>query len=313
MKIAIIGSGAMGCRFGLALKESGAQVVLCDVWQEHVDALNLNGLKVVRQGYEEFVKLPAVTDIKSIGSVDAVMIFTKAMHTEEAMKQAMEVMGPDTPAATLQNGLGSLNVIERYAGIERTIAGITNYQSDLLGPGAIAIGEDNPMFYVRLKALNEKSEAVSKELCALMKAAGMNCEISDDIMKQIWEKLAFNNAMNMITALVRQRDGYVCRSEFGFELSADIAREVCDVALAEGVNADYASVIGTFEKVKSSMHMPSMLQDALLLRQTEVDAICGAVIEKAAAHGIGTPILKTMYRLIKVLEENYETQVTQLH
>jgi len=312
MKIVIIGAGAMGCRFGLALKSAGADVILFDVWQEHVDAIN-KGLKVIRNGKEELVNIPATSDIKSVGAVDLVMIFTKAMHTESALKTSLEIMGADTPVVTLQNGLGSLSIIERYVGKERTIAGITNYQSDLVGPGIISFGEDRPVFYAKLKALDVKSASAASELCELLRSAGMNCEISDDILKQIWEKLAFNNAMNMITALIKQRDGVVCKSQFGFELSAQIAREVTAVGVAEGVNIDYDSVVATFGNIKESTHIPSMLQDVVLQRPTEVDAICGAVIEKAGTYGIETPTLKAMYSLIKMLEDNYETQVTQLN
>mgnify|MGYP000141529404 CR=1 FL=1 len=46
MVISIIGAGAMGCRFGVAFAEAGAQVWLYDVWQEHVNQMNANGLVV---------------------------------------------------------------------------------------------------------------------------------------------------------------------------------------------------------------------------------------------------------------------------
>jgi len=312
MKIAMIGAGAMGCRFGLALIESGAEVVLCDIWKEHVDAINKNGLCVVRQGREEHIKIQATTEIKSVGKPDAIIIFTKSQHTEAALKQALEIMDSNTPVATLQNGLGGLSVIEDYVGKERTIAGITNYQSDLLAPGKISLGEEKPIFYARLKALGEGCKDICDEICDLLKTAGMNCEISDDIMKEIWEKLAFNNAMNLTTALIRLRDGYVLQSQHGFELSSKIAREVCDVGLAEGIDVDYDSVLRTFEKIKESMHITSMLQDVLQMRQTEIDAICGAVVKKAFKHGITTPYLHTLYSLIKVMEANYDNQISQL-
>lgn len=313
MKIAIIGAGAMGCRFGAALTEAGATVTLCDVWQEHVDAINKTGLQITRQGVSSYVKIPATTDARSIGSVDVVFIFTKAIHTESALEQALQIMSDTTPIVTLQNGLGSISVIERYVGARRIIAGITNYQSDLAAPGSIDLGADKSGFYAKFKALDRACESAAHELCRLFKSAGMNCEISDDIMKEIWEKLAFNNAMNLITALTKQRDGVLCQSPYGFELSELIAREVCTVAAAEGVRADYDSVIRVFERVReSSVHITSMLQDVLQSKPTEVDAICGAVIEKAAKHGIDTPYLRAVFNMVKVLEANYDNQVLHL-
>ena len=301
----------MGCRFGVALAQSGAQVVLYDVWQEHVDAINKYGLKVQKLDSTQFVKIPATTDIAAIGPVDAIIIFTKSMHTEGAIIKAQEIMGADTPVITFQNGLGNIGILERYVGRERVVAGITNYPTDLLDPGAIRTDGTG---YTKLMALGKAGAIVCAEVAALLKADGMNCEISDDIMKEIWEKLAFNNAMNAITALTRQRVGHMGGSPYGFELCSLIAREVCDVAKAEGVFADYDSVIATFRKVldpnESGNHLTSMLQDVLKKKQTEIDSICGAVMEKAAEHDIKTPHLKTIYNLIKVIDENYATQVT---
>ena len=311
MRIAIIGSGAMGCRFGVALAQSGAQVVLCDVWEEHVDSINRHGLKVQNLGSTQYIKIPATTDITSIGTVDAIVIFTKSMHTESAIIKAQEIMSPNTPVFTFQNGLGNISILERHVGRNRVVAGITNYPTDLLEPGAVCVDGTG---YTKLMALGENGTAACEEVCALLKASGMNCEISGDIMKELWEKLAFNNAMNAITALTRQRVGHMGGSPWGFELCCLIAREVCNVAAAEGVDADYASVVATFKKVldpnESGNHLTSMLQDVLKKKQTEIDSICGAVIEKAALHGISTPHLKTILNLIHVIDENYDTQVT---
>ena len=311
MKIAVIGAGAMGCLFGLALKEAGAEVVLCDVWREHVDAINKNGLHAVRQGVSEYIKIPAVTDIKAVGTPDVVIIFTKSIHTESAVKEAFEIMGPETPVATFQNGLGNIAVIERYVGTGRIIAGITNWPSELFEPGAIRVENTG---FIKLGVAAGAGAEISRELCRLLEA--MNCEISDDIMKEIWEKLAFNNAMNLITSLTKQRDGDMSGSPYGFELCTLVAREVCDVAEAEGVNADYNSVMRAIKRVADPRgpvnHITSMLQDVLRMKPTEVDAICGAVIQKAAVHGISTPHLKTLFNMVKVVEENYKTQVLRL-
>ena len=310
MKIAIIGSGAMGCRFGTALFNSGAEVVLYDVWKDHVDAINEFGLKMQNLGETKYIKIPATTDIASIGAVDAAIIFTKSMHTESAIIAAQAIMTTATPVITFQNGLGNIGILEAHVGRDRVVAGITNYPTDLLEPGAVRVDGTG---YTKLMALGKAGVDACAEICALLKKDGMNCEISDDIMKEIWEKLAFNNAMNAITALTRQRVGYMGGSPYGFELCCLIAREVCDVAATEGVNADYDTVVATFKKVldpnESGNHLTSMLQDVLKKKQTEIDSISGAVQEKAALHGIATPHLKTLYNLIKVIDENYATQV----
>ncbi|MDA1197518.1 MAG: 3-hydroxyacyl-CoA dehydrogenase NAD-binding domain-containing protein, partial [Proteobacteria bacterium] len=56
IKVAVLGAGAMGCLFGGLLAEKGLNVVLIDVWKDHVDAINKNGLKMDGQGGDRFIK-----------------------------------------------------------------------------------------------------------------------------------------------------------------------------------------------------------------------------------------------------------------
>ena len=57
MKVAVLGAGAMGCLFGGLLAEKGLNVILIDVWKEHVEAINKNGLKMSGHGGDDLLKL----------------------------------------------------------------------------------------------------------------------------------------------------------------------------------------------------------------------------------------------------------------
>ena len=310
MRIVILGAGGMGCRFALSFKASGADVVLCDTWKEHIDNINANGLKVIEGEKTEFVKFEATTDISTVKNIDALVVFTKSNHTEAAVKSAMGTLGSDVPVITFQNGLGNINILEKYVGKERIIAGVTNLATSLLAPGVVDVEGTG---FTKLMALAEKQKDLSIEICRLLKDSGMNCSMSADIMKEIWEKVGFNCSMNTITSLTRQRVMYMGGSPYGFELCSLIAAEVAAVALSEGVNYDYSAVIATYRKVldprESGEHITSMLQDVIRCKATEIDSICGAVLQIAEKKGIATPHLKTVYNLIKIIEENYEVQV----
>ena len=58
MKTAIVGAGAMGSLFGALLSEAGNDVWLYDVWHEHVDAINRNGLQIEREGVTREARIP---------------------------------------------------------------------------------------------------------------------------------------------------------------------------------------------------------------------------------------------------------------
>ena len=62
MKIAVVGAGAMGSLFGVMLAEAGNEVWLYDVWRDHVQTINQNGLLIEREGKTRTVKIKATAD-----------------------------------------------------------------------------------------------------------------------------------------------------------------------------------------------------------------------------------------------------------
>ena len=78
-KVAIVGAGAMGSLFGGLLAEGGLDVTLVDIWQEHVDAINATGLKMVGHGGERLIPVKATSDPSTIDSVDVVFFQCKAL------------------------------------------------------------------------------------------------------------------------------------------------------------------------------------------------------------------------------------------
>jgi 2-dehydropantoate 2-reductase len=307
LKVLIVGAGAMGCRFGVCLLKGGADVVLCDVWEEHVNAINQNGLRVEEDDEVEYVRIRAVTEIKEAGAPDIVMIFTKSTQTEDAVKSALTVMRPDTPVITLQNGLGNLELLEKYIAKDLIIAGCTKTATGMNHPGAIRI---EGFAESQIMALGPRAVRASHAICEALKAGGMPCQISENIMREIWQKLTFNSAMNTVTALTRQFPGYI--GPYGLTLIEQIMREVAEVAEAEGIAVDLDELMKSIRFLTGEegdkKHFTSMLQDVLRKRQTEADFICGPIIEKAGRHGIPTPHLETVYGLVKIIDGNYEHQ-----
>ena len=86
MKVAILGSGAMGSLFGGMLAEGGCDVTLIDIWKEHVDAVNTFGLSIEGVSGDRVVwSLRGVTDPAEAGKADLVIVFVKATATRSAM------------------------------------------------------------------------------------------------------------------------------------------------------------------------------------------------------------------------------------
>ncbi len=135
MKIAVVGAGAMGSIFGARFAQAGHDTVLVDVAQPLVEAINADGVTVVRGDEETTTQVPATTDPASVGPVDLVVFFVKCYHTQSAAELARPLVGPDTVVASLQNGWGNGDVLAAVYPPEQVVVGVT-YNSGLLeAPG----------------------------------------------------------------------------------------------------------------------------------------------------------------------------------
>lgn len=307
MIIAIIGAGAMGCRFGASFLEAGSEIWLYDVWREHIQKIQEEGLTIEDDtGEKRLLSFHAVHEIREVPVADIVIIFTKSMYTKAAVTEALPIIGSHTVLLTLQNGLGNIEDIREVTAGKPIIAGTTNYASDLLGPGHVELKGSG---LTKMTALDKCVDERAEQLTVMLRKAGHHAEVSRDVMIEIWEKVAFNAALNTTTAITGLTVGGMGKLPVSRELLFDIASEIISVARSEGIAADECRVHKTIESVFDSKmsgdHKTSMLQDRILKRKTEIEAICGKVIELGKIHGVDVPRLECIYALIKTIENNY--------
>jgi 2-dehydropantoate 2-reductase len=96
MKIAIVGTGAMGSVYAALLGAGGHEIWAIDAWQAHVDAMRANGLRLEGASGDRTVRLHATTDGKEVGPCDLVIIATKAMHVAQAAEATKALLGKET-------------------------------------------------------------------------------------------------------------------------------------------------------------------------------------------------------------------------
>ena len=139
LNVAVLGAGAMGCLFGGLLAEKGLKVTLIDVWKEHIDAINKNGLKMDGFGGDRFIKISATNDPKSISPVDVVIVMCKATALEQALINAKNIVRDKTVLMSFQNGIGHEAIMQNIVGVDKVLGGTTTQASNILGPGHIKI------------------------------------------------------------------------------------------------------------------------------------------------------------------------------
>jgi 2-dehydropantoate 2-reductase len=303
MKISIIGSGAMGSLFGGRLSLAGHDVLLYDVYREHVEAVNAGGLAIedAATGAVTMAHPKASADAAATRGSDVLIIFVKSTSTEEAAAQFAPLAGAGSVVLTLQNGLGNEAILRRHFGAARTAAGVTSQGATFLGPGRIRHAGKGPTHMSMADGRNEKLGPFAGAL----EAAGFECRVETDVAGLVWSKLLINVGINALTAITNQVNGKLLDCEETRSLMADLVAEAEAVARAKGIHLTYADPLATVFDVakKTGANRSSMLQDFDRKRPSEIDFMNGAIVREAEAAGIPVPVNSAVTRLVKAIEK----------
>lgn len=294
----------MGSLFGALLGESGAEVCLIDIWQEHVSAVNARGLIVEHGGKTRCIPVRATTAPARVDPVDLVIIFVKSTNTDAAARTAARLMGSGGYVLTLQNGMGNADVISKVIDAPRVVAGTTSHGATITGPGKIRHAGSGPTL-IGMWAGSELEPA--RRIAAFLTAAGIETEISADIRSVVWNKLLVNVGINAITALTGIKNGQLLDLEITKKLSRTAVQEAMAVATAQGVNirADAADYVLEVAQA-TGLNRSSMGQDVDHKRPTEISVINGVVVDEARKAGLEAPVNMTLTALIETLQAHYK-------
>ncbi len=303
MKIVVIGAGAMGSLFGGFLAEHKKEVTLLDIWPEHMDTINSNGLIIEREGERRQVSIPATTKSETIGEADLAIVFVKSTQTAQAAQTAAKLINSTGMVLTLQNGMGNADVLDETLGGDRVLAGTTSHGATLLGPGTIRhAGIGATTIGLWQGADSTKAQAVAD----LFNDAGIETSVTDDVRALIWEKLLINVGINAITALTGIKNGKIDEFPAARRLSEMAVREAITVAQAKGVSVRDDAVVHVLQVAQATAtNRSSMGQDVDNHRQTEIGTINGAVVKYANKEGIAVPVNETLTCLVETLQSHY--------
>jgi 2-dehydropantoate 2-reductase len=306
MKIAILGAGAMGSVLGALLHKGGNQVTLIEVSRPTIEAVRKRGLIIQHKAdNQQTVHLQITDQPADIGVVDLLLVFVKCYHTEAAVKNALPILGPHTTVLSLQNGWGNGPRIANLVGKERVVLGVCYHSATVLAPGHVLHAGQGKTF------MGELNGSDSTRLYGIVKTfndAGIAVEPSGHVLKEIWSKLALNVANLPTSSAIRVTADHLLDTPEMQELMKDLLREVVAVANAQAIPLDFNerwdAITGQLRKLAPNTK-GSMLQDVENRRQTEIDVMCGAIVEAGARLNIPTPYNRAMIGLIKGLEATF--------
>ncbi len=305
MKIAVVGAGAMGSLFGAMLAEAGNEVWLYDVWAEHVQTINKNGLTIEREGQPRTLSIKATTDPKQIGQAQLVIIFVKSTHTASAAETARKLAGSDGAVMTLQNGMGNADILSEFIDPERVLAGTTSHGATMLGPGSIrhaGIGATT----IGAWAETEQGHERARKLSDFFTKTGIETEAVDDVRSVLWNKLLINIGINAITALTAIKNGQILDLEITRKLSRNAVEEAMKIAGEMNIKVRKDAVDHVYAVAEATaVNRSSMGQDVDNRRQTEIRTINGFIVREAKRLGLKAPVNETLTALVETLEHHY--------
>lgn len=238
----------------------------------------------------------ATVDPCELGDRAAWIVAVKAYATRDALTTLRAALTPDLLVASVQNGIDFMaDATVALGGRARLAAGSTTQ-------GAIGRGANRVRPVGRGETLFGRVDPPGTSAGALVDAftgAGLAARVVDDVQAVLWKKLVVNAAINPLGALTGRPNGAIADDPDLRALGTALADEAASVAAAEGSAVRDAWPLVEATARATAANRNSMLQDLDAGRRTEIDAISGAIVRRAATHGIPVPATRTVLRLVR--------------
>ena len=291
----VAGTGALGTLLAARLG-AVTDVTVLGSWPEGLAALSSSGARLEAGGAVLVSRVGVASDPAAAAGASVALIAVKAPATRRTAEAVRTALAPDGIAVCLQNGLGNVETLAAVLGDERVVAGAAEAGATLLGPGAVRGGGGNR---IRLAG------ARAADAAGILRQAGFDVVLEKDGRALVWEKLVVAASLLPVTALLGVSNGEVLRRPSAAVLLDEAAREVADVARAAGISLEEREPGAAARRVAlaTAANLSSMLQDVRRGVETEVDAINGAVVEKARRLGVETPVNRVLTLAVRALGE----------
>ena len=302
MRIAILGSGAVGGYYGARLARAGHEVIFI-ARGAHLAAIRERGLEIRSPMLGDFtVRGGAEEDTRLVGIVDLVIVAVKAYDNETALPLLEPMLGDATTVLTVQNGVDSAGEVAAVAGESRVLGGTTYIATALTEPGVIdQTGTHRRVVFGEVFGELPRVPHRAREIHEALAAADIQAEVVGDGRVPIWEKFIFLVSLAGFTGATRLSIGPLWADPFIRGQFLQGCREVEALARAEGVPvaADRIEQIERYVATIPGTMRSSLLIDLSQGKKIEVEALLGAVVRRAERAGVPVPIMSTLYAALK--------------
>jgi 2-dehydropantoate 2-reductase len=301
MRILILGAGAIGGYIGARLSMSGAQVLFI-ARGERLKQLQTDGLIVQSPLGDMATPVHACERADPAFAPDVVLLTCKAPALDAAIASVEPGISGQTRILPFLNGVRHIETLQRRFPRNEIWGGIAHGAVTLRHDGVIA--HLSPFFSAIAGSTAARSDDAAVAFIETLNHSGIDARHSDRIVQDMWNKFVFLTTLAGITCLMRASVGTILETGDGRTLVRQLFNECLSVARKEGFRPDAESVrsyLALLNQTGSSL-TSSMLRDVESGKATECEHILGDMRERAARHGVSTPVLATCLTHLRCYE-----------
>ena len=299
-QIAIVGAGALGVMYGSILtRQLGRDRVYFLADENRQDRYRNEGIYCNGTQMEFNYYSPD----EVFHAPDLVLIAVKFHQLSKALLEIEQVVSENTIVLSVLNGITSEEILAEKFGNDRVLdccvqgmdAGKEGNHFQYTKSGSISIG-------TRTDTQKEKLSMVIE----LLQEAGLCYKVCEDMKHELWKKLMLNTGVNQVATVFDVPYGGIQKDKMARIMTIEAMKEVKRVA-------QYEDVFLTDEEIRQWMElidgmnpeaMPSMRQDMLAGRKTELELFAGTIREKGRQYEVETPVNDYLYEGIQLMERN---------
>ncbi len=309
----VFGAGAIGSVLGGFLQEIGCDVTFAGRGT-HFMAMQEEGLKITGIWGDHFIPADQIKgfsyDDSKSEEYSVILLCVKSTATKDAAHEASAFLDKDGIMVSMQNGLNNWETIAGYIRKRRTIGGRVIFGSEIPTPGTarVTVNADDVL-------LGEPFVAVNRQLLAALnddlQRAGIPVRTvsSKEIHAALWMKVLYNSALNPLSAILEVPYGRLGEQTETRQIMKNVMKEIFSVIHQKGIKVPFGGYEDYYKFFMEKLlpptvdHRSSMLQDITKGRQTEIDALNGAISEYGKELGIETPYNDMLTALIRFKEK----------
>lgn len=329
MKVCVFGAGAVGGHVATRLAHAGLADVSVVARGAHLAAMRANGLTLRNNEGESWTAhiAQATDQPETLPPQDVVLVALKSCSLPAQAATIAGLLGEDGVAVFLNNGIpwwwnhgfaggknggGHLPLLDpegalwNVVGPHRALGAVITSPNEIEAPGVVmhVSKQRNRFIFGGPRETSALQASMVCAVTALFNDSGLPAESSDDLYREIWQKLVLNASGNTVSALTRLGTAQRAHEPGVQQVIRCLATEVAQVAEAMGWPIAPQAIDDALSFGRAQNMRPSMLQDVLLGRPLETQALLGQPHLFAREYGVATPYMDVVVALLRGLERS---------